>query len=372
MHWNILSWWFFATQGANSSGQLGINSKCDSQKEPVEVPLSHTTLLPENIKQIAGGGSHTLILDVNGHVFCSGSNSKGQLGSPDGKLTFEQIDLLREFTVTQISCGWDFSCAITNNGKMFVWGNNNYTQLGLGKSITSTSIPSRVQLSIKLAVSFKQASCGLRHSAFLNEINNVLVAGSGSKGQLGISNNFNDENYMSIAKVNIIDDIKSVACGQHHTLALRSDGTVYSWGENKHGQLGLDPVCTRNSFVPCVAFIDSHIKEIHAGWTHSAALTEDGSVYTWGRSNFGQLGSQRLAPHKPEKLTGFNFKQISLGSEHSLAVTNNSELFAWGWNEHGSCVNDPQHVIPSPRQLFKNQTVKVAFACTGHSFAVVE
>lgn len=100
-----------------------------------------------------------------------------------------------------MACGWDFSAAVTDCGKLFVWGNNQYTQLGLSKSITCTGIPSRVQISQKLATAFRQISCGLRHVAVVTKENCVLVAGSGSKGQLGLGDNYDDNSYLSISKV---------------------------------------------------------------------------------------------------------------------------------------------------------------------------
>ncbi|KAF7287591.1 hypothetical protein GWI33_005949 [Rhynchophorus ferrugineus] len=152
--------------GANSSGQLGLGHQSDSELKPQKVDLKGTDLKPEEIISIAGGGNHTLILDTNGLVYCCGGNSK-------------------EFKVVQISCGWDFSAAVCECGKQFVWGNNQYTQLGLSKSITCTGIPSRLQVSLKLASGFKQVSCGLRHSAMITKDGELLVAGTGSKGQLG-------------------------------------------------------------------------------------------------------------------------------------------------------------------------------------------
>ncbi|XP_050301465.1 secretion-regulating guanine nucleotide exchange factor-like [Anthonomus grandis grandis] len=358
--------------GANSYGQLGLGHKSEEEVSPREVPLKGSELRAEDIVSIAGGAGHTLILSSTGLVYCCGWNSKGQLGLSDDTLKLTQIEILKEFKIVEISCGWDFSAAVSECGKQFVWGNNQHTQLGLSKSITCTGIPSRLQVSQKLATGFKKVSCGLRHSAIITKEGGLLVAGTGAKGQLGLGDNFDDNNYLSITRVPDLEDVISVASGQHHTLALRENGTILSWGENKFGQLGVDPNVA-NSFIPLEVFHHDGLESVYAGWTHSAALTKNGEVFTWGRDTYGQLGSERDVPYKPEKIpTLSNIRQLSVGSEHNLAVSRDNKLYAWGWNEHGSCGTGDKKDVRIPIQILKNKTVRCAYACTGSSFAVIE
>ncbi|KAL1512947.1 hypothetical protein ABEB36_002446 [Hypothenemus hampei] len=358
--------------GANSYGQLGLGYKSEEEVTPKKVVLEGSDLDPQDIVSISGGAGHTLILDSKGLIYCCGWNSKGQLGLSDDTVKLTQIEILKEFKIVQISCGWDFSAAVSECGKQFVWGNNQHTQLGLSKSITCTGIPSRLQVSQKLATGFKRVSCGLRHSAMITKERGLLVAGTGAKGQLGLGDDFDDNNYLSISKVPELEDIISVASGQHHTLALRENGTVLGWGENKFGQLGVDSSVT-NSFVPLETFYHEGLESVYAGWTHSAALTKNGEVFSWGRDTYGQLGAEREIPFKPEKIPSLNnIRQLSLGSEHNLAVTRDNKLYTWGWNEHGSCGTGDKKDVRVPTQIFKDGKVKCAFACTGSSFAVVE
>ncbi|CAH1117777.1 unnamed protein product [Phaedon cochleariae] len=358
--------------GANSYGQLGLGRSSEQELEPKEVSLKDCDLKADEIVSVAGGAGHTLILDDKGFVYCCGWNSKGQLGLSDDTLKLTQIEILRGFKIVHVSCGWDFSAAVSECGKQFVWGNNGNTQLGLSKSITCTGIPSRLQVSQKLATGFRHVSCGLRHCAMITKDGGLLVAGAGSKGQLGLGDNYDDNNYLSICKVPDLEDVISVASGQHHTIVLKENGTVLSWGENKFGQLGVDPNVA-NSFVPLEVFSQEGLKSVHAGWSHSAALTESGDVFTWGRNTYGQLGADREVPYKPEKIpTLKNVTQLSLGSEHNLALTNDGKLYSWGWNEHGSCGSGGKTDVKIPTQILANKRVKSVFACTGSSFAVVE
>lgn len=352
---------------------MGLGYKSEEELQPKEVPLENTDLRPENIVAISGGGGHTLILDSNGYVYCCGWNSKGQLGLSDDTTKIEQIEILKEFKIIQISCGWDFSAAVSACGKQFVWGNNLYTQLGLSKSITCTGIPSLLQVSQKLATGFRHVSCGLRHSAMITKEGGLLVAGTGSKGQLGLGDNYNDDNYLSISRVPDLEHVISVASGQHHTVALKDGGTVITWGDNKYGQLGLDPNQAASVFVPTEVYADESFEKVFAGWSHTAALTSSGEIFNWGRNTYGELGAQREVSYRPEKLSALkDVTQLSLGSEHNLAVTKDNKLFCWGWNEHGNCGTGDKENVVKPKQIFANRKVKFAAACTGHSFAVVE
>ncbi|KAL3281467.1 hypothetical protein HHI36_004676 [Cryptolaemus montrouzieri] len=358
--------------GANSYGQLGLGYKSEEEIAPKKISLDGSDLKADEIVSIAGGAGHTLILNNKGQVYCCGWNKMGQLALSDDTALFTQIEILKGYKIVHISCGWDFSAAISECGKQFVWGNNSFTQLGLSKSITCTGIPSRLQVSLKLAAGFKRVSCGLRHSAIITKDNELLVAGTGKKGQLGLGDNYDDNNYLSISKVPNLFDVISVASGENHTVCLKEGGIVLTWGENKFGQLGLDPT-VESSFVPVEAFSGEKLKEVHAGWTHTAVLTENGEIYNWGRNCYGQLGSRRDVTHKPEKIPSLNeVTHFSVGSEHSMALTKDGKLFAWGWNEHGSCGTGDKKDVLKPTQILCNFNVKIAFACTGSSFAVVE
>lgn len=119
-------------QGANSHGQLGQGYASEACCLPTEVKTS--CLDPRNITSIVGGGGHTLVLDRSGGVYSSGWNNKGQLGSfGEDALTFNRIQSLLSYQVSQIACGWDSSLAVTSDGSLLVWGSNSYGQLGFSK-----------------------------------------------------------------------------------------------------------------------------------------------------------------------------------------------------------------------------------------------
>lgn len=118
-----------------------------------------------------------------------------------------------------------------------------------------------------------------------------------------------------------------VACGQYFTMVLTRTGDIYAWGDNKHGQLGVD--CNEIGFscVPLkLRWNFGLIKMIATGWTHSSALTEDGRIFSWGRATYGQLGcgiKDRLIWEPKAVENSHKICQLALGSEHNVALDGN-------------------------------------------------
>nr|XP_031847602.1 secretion-regulating guanine nucleotide exchange factor isoform X2 [Nomia melanderi] len=324
MNYCLISW------GANSHGQLGQGVRTEECLLPREVDLSGCSLESRKIVKITGGAGHTLILDNDGRVYSCGWNNKGQTGFPIGEesLSFREVEgKLKGKIVIDIACGWDCSAALTIEGTLFLWGSNCFGQLG--------KHPSTVQwthepLQVALDRIIKRVSIGLRHIALVTKDRKVLVAGSGNKGQLGLSHSREEEFFDAMhtfAEVPTLENVQDVTCGQRHTVAITNDGYLYAFGDNKHGQLGLDTdTCSKTSFptrLPDVRFNSSVI--IASGWSHSIALS-GGQVFSWGRNTYGQLGS--ATPKSPSsswkivQVDGLaDIAEISVGSEHNVALT---------------------------------------------------
>lgn len=329
---------------------------------PVSLP---SDLSPKNIDCISAGAGHTLILTKSGFVYACGWNTKGQLGLSSESLTFTVITALNNYKITQISCGWDFSAAITEDGQLFVWGSNAFMQLGLSKDIKSLSTPTLVETVVKYV------SCGLRHMALVTSSGQVMICGSGSKGQLGLLDN--TDNPVRESQFKILPDLNnviSVSCGQFHTLCLTSDGNVFAWGDNKHGQLGLDQ---SRVLTPQKININVIPQQIFTGWTHSAILTKDGDVINFGRNTYGELGEERINTREPSRLSSVkNIIQMSVGSEHNLAITADNKVLCWGWNEHGNCGTGDTENVTVPVKILSEETVLYTATGTGQSFAVID
>jgi len=210
----------------------------------------------------------------------------------------------------------------------------------------------------------------------------LLTWGEGKFGQLGTG----DKNNQPTAfRVPALYNIKEVACGWKHTLCLSNDGRLFSFGDNKYGQLGLaDPSPIQLTPRVVESLIDKNVTQISCGWNHSAALTTSGELYLFGRGNYGQLGQgNTINGHlsKPTLLnpTFFNGEQIisfACGSEHTIILTKNKKsnitnIYSFGWNEHGQLgTGDTEDKLEPLIPFTSTQQLISVGSGYGHSFAI--
>jgi alpha-tubulin suppressor-like RCC1 family protein len=131
---------------------------------------------------------------------------------------------------------------------------------------------------------------------------------------------------------------KAVAAGRYHTIALRTDDTLWAWGSNFSGELGNGS--DRNAHTNRPTRVDGNAtwKSISAGFYHSVAIRSDGTLWTWGENFFGQLGlglptgySDGNWTNRPVQVgTDANWQSVAAGERHSLAIRNDGMIWAWG------------------------------------------
>ncbi|MBP8963162.1 MAG: hypothetical protein KBG39_09470, partial [Opitutaceae bacterium] len=312
--------------GRNEAGQVG-NGTTDSPT-PVEViglGVPETT----KVVAIAAGGSHSVALDSDGHVYSWGWNNYGQLGSdtPSGSsysrsttpaaAKVDSSSALHGKTVVGIAAGMNYTLALCSDGTLAAWGYNNYGQLGNGTSTGSaTPTPVAVVRDIGSALHGKTVvamAAGSRHSAALCSDGTVATWGQSGSGELG-DGTTGDGMSRSTIPVAVKADSSSalhgktvvgVALGASHALALCADGdgalSLASWGMNNYGQLGIGTLETPKA-TPMAVKTDSSsalsgktVVGLAVGSYHSLALCADGTLATWGRNDSGQLGALRTA-----------------------------------------------------------------------------
>ncbi|XP_035445772.2 uncharacterized protein LOC118273100 [Spodoptera frugiperda] len=364
------------TWGANSHGQLGVGIANEQIEKPtkVEVHLYHC-----KINQIACGGGHTLLLDNEGKLYGCGWNSKLQLARETEVHKFERTWALSGVTFTNIVCGWDFSCGVTDDQFLIVWGSNAYGQLGVPS--TPKEFFSEIMKPIRLPINAVLVSMGLRHTAIVNSKGEVWTTGCGRHGQLGLGNSILSSDRFQ--KVEGVGKISHIACGQNHTVAWCSEErALYVWGDNKHGQLLLCSEKYKKIYTPNKIDIDvkQEVKKLLSGWTNVLLWLEDGSLLAWGRNNNAQLGTDKAVP--PGTFThiklpeGREVQDVALGSEHTICLATDNTLWAWGWNEHFNTAIDLGHQIVQPTlvplEIDKNQKITQIYAGGAQNFVVIE
>ena len=318
--------------GDNSFGQLGINDTT-TRSTPVTTLLGGT-----NWKSIDCGYYHTIALKTDGTLWSWGRNTNGQLGVNNTGNRFTPVTtLLGGTNWKSIACGSYHTLALKTDGTLWSWGRNINGQLGVNNT-TDRLTPVTTLLG---GTNWKSVAGGDSHTVALKTDGTLWNWGSNSYGQLGINN--------SITRSTPVTTLlggtnwKSIDCGYFHTVALKTDGTLWSWGANNFGQLGVND--TTNRSTPVTTLLGgTNWKSIASGGRYTVALKTDGTLWTWGRNDFGALGindtTNRSTP-VTTLLGGTNWKSIASGGRYTVALKTDGTLWTWGRNDFGALgIND--------------------------------
>lgn len=293
-----------------------------------------------------------------------------------------------------IACGREHTAAVASDGSLYTWGANNFGQLGDG-SEEGRKHPKKVkQLQTEVV---KSVSCGAHCTAAIAQPRDS--DGTVSTSRLWVWGQNQGSNYPRLfwGAFTPTTVICQVSCGAVHVVALSEDGLLQAWGYNEYGQLGrgitcegLQRACILNAYAK---FLDEapelvKITKVSCGEYHTAAISEEGEVYTWGLGSMGQLGhcslqsgDKELIPRRVVALDGKFIKDVSCGGVHTCALTDNGALYGWGGGQVGQLGLGPQtgffSCVPHDSEtFFRNIPVLIVpsgvqlVAC-GHSHTLV-
>jgi alpha-tubulin suppressor-like RCC1 family protein len=282
--------------------------------------------------QIACGRHHSLAIRSDGTLWAWGANDYGQLGlgSVDGSAHPSPVRVGTATNWAAVACGATYSLALRSDGTLWAWGFNGSGQLGKGDQ-TARSSPVRVGS----ATSWTAVACGLDdHSVALRSDGSLWAWGSNLDGRLGLGDT-NDRH--TPVRVGTADNWSAVSGGAGFTLALRSDGSLWAWGQNTFGKLGLGKADTGAHPTPARVGAASSWTAIAAGLDCSLATRSDGSLWSWGRNAWGGLGlGHRAGCHAPARVgTAGTWTAVTCGGGFGLALRSDGSLRAWGRNLEG-------------------------------------
>jgi alpha-tubulin suppressor-like RCC1 family protein len=283
--------------------------------------------------QVTAGNDHAVALKADGTVWAWGANVYGQLG--DGTTTDRSspVQVSSLSGIVAVDAGAIHSIALKGDGTVWVWGANAHGQLGNGTtSWAATSTPQQVSgLSDVTAI-----AAGRYHNLAVKSDGTVWAWGYNGTGQVGDGTTTTPRT--SAAQVGSLTGVVAVAGGYSHSLALKSDGTVWAWGDNQGGQLGNGSTTASTTPVPCGAL--TGVSRIRAGDGHSLALKTDGlssgTLWAWGSNQFGQLGDGTTTSRNQPALTLSNVYAIAGAANNSYAVRTDGSVWAFGQNNSGS------------------------------------
>lgn len=246
-------------------------------------------------------------------------------------------------------------------GTPFAWGGNVFGELGDGTTTAHTSPAPVPGLDDVVDV-----HTGREHAVALRSDGTVVTWGSNQMGQLGAGTTGGSRS--TAAAVPGLGEVTMVSTGHYHALALRSDGSVWTWGYNHAGQLGDGTTTTRNR--PVRVSGTRTYRYVAAGRDMSYAVATDGTVWAWGLNSEGQLGdattTSRSVPVRVGSLT--DVVQVAGGRDHGLAVRTDGSVWGWGWNAYGQVGDGTLVDRTSPVQVATGASMVAAGA--HHSYAL--
>jgi len=298
-------------------------------------------------------------------VVAFGCNDDGQLGRGEKRrLTGpiddvsaahfpQQIEEIYALDIAAVSCGSRHTMVLTTKGEVYSWGWGSMGQLGHG-DLKSSNFPRKIEFFEKHGLVVDYISCGGCHSAAVTKDGTVYTWGEAHWGQLGLPKEFSDLHQSLPAKCPVLQDgseekIVKISCGGAHTAALTDKGHVYMWGRCDNGQLGIGQAWLHDSDDEGLlgvsrphrveGFGDDKVVQVACGAFHSAAVTESGNVYIWGKEDYGMLGvvqtSDVQVPQKIELFEKIPALRVSCGGWHTVVVTKSGACYSFGRGEYG-------------------------------------
>jgi alpha-tubulin suppressor-like RCC1 family protein len=276
-----------------------------------------------------------MALDASGNVWDWGHGGFGELGTGQRKNSPKNaVEAIGPTDVVSIGEGEAFAAAVDSSGNLWTWGHNSFHQLCFNHK-RSTSVPTEVKGVDALAV-----SGGANHLLVLLANGTVDACGQDSFGDLGDGRVKPSGGPVPVQKLTNVIQISS---GNLFSAALESDGSVWTWGRNNLGQLGIGS--TTNQDVPQRVTLPAPAVQIYAGGDygydgHMAALLSNGELMEWGSDEWGQLGNGLVAtsfttPQQVSIPAGVTFTSIAAGGRDSFAIDSGGGLWAWGTQNDG-------------------------------------
>ena len=328
--------------GNNSYGQLGTSNQTN-YSSPVQVgALNYWT-------QVACGYQFTMALQSPGTLWAWGFGTFGQLGQSNVTNYSSPVQVGALSVWTQIACGLYSSFAIQSNGTLWAWGYNASGQLGINTS-TSTN---RSPVQVGTLSTWTQIRCGYNSATAIQSNGTLWTWGSGPA--LGLNTT---TTYSSPVQIGTLSTWTNISIGQNtaasidYALAIQSNGTLWAWGNNSYGQLGVGSAGA-NILSPVQVGATSNWTNIASQANHVLAV-QTGRLYVWGNNSFGQLGLNTLTNYSSPVQVGTLstwFRIATCGNNFSAGILTNGTLYSWGLNSYGQLGTSNQTNYSSPIQL---------------------
>ncbi len=321
----------FWSWGYNGVGELGDGTNTN-RISPTNIACPFGTILPVQgcWKLIAKGASgHTVGIALDGSLWAWGSDDFGQIGN--GTITRSITTPVKIGTATNwktVVAGGNFTIATKTDSTMWSWGYNYNGQLG-----DSSRVNKVIPVLASKATSWQTISAGGNHTIAIKTDGTLWGWGFNQSGALG-----DGTTTLKISPVQIGTGTNwlKIATGGQISIAIKTDSTLWAWGDNVSGQFG-DGTIGTNSTVPIQIGTDRNWKTISLGSDHTIATKTDGTLWGWGIGNYGQIGDgQSWHNYSPVQIgIATNWLSVGASTYYTIATKTDGTLWGWGNNDVG-------------------------------------
>ena len=361
------------TWGYNHNGQLGDNSRI-SKSSPVQIGALTTW------SKIAGGGAvyptggTSVAVKTDGTLWLWGSNNYGQLGLNLPTTTFRSspVQLGALTTWSNIAYGVSQCAAIKTDGTLWVWGANDSGQLGQNDLVNRSS-PTQ----IGAGTDWYLAGIAYKHALAIKTNGTLWAWGVNDQGQFGTNDLISKS---SPVQIGALTTWSMISLGSRISIALKNDGTLWAWGRNNSGQLGLGDVINRSSPTQIGALSTWSLLSMNGYSNGLGVIKTDNSLWRWGdNSSFGNLGDNtRIDRSSPVQIGSIpiaattNWSNVYAGTDYVIATKTDGTMWLWGSNLRGKLGlnQDNGNDRSSPVQLGTDTNWALGHAANYSSFAI--
>jgi hypothetical protein len=315
------------------------------------------------VSAIAAGANHTIAIKTDGSLWAWGWNSDGQLGDGTRVDRTTPMKIAGIDGVIAIAAGYAHTLALKADGSLWAWGYNGQGQLGNG--LSGETYGSRTPEQI-IASGVTAIAAGNNHSVALKTDGSLWAWGNNAHGQLGDGTT---EEWRTPKQI-MASGVTAMAAGDMSTLTIKADGSLWAWGKTGYSEQTPNEsgtIIVLDTSTP-EQIIASGVTAVAAGAGHTLVIMTDGSLWAWGANGAGQLGDGKpFDSTTPQQIIASGVTAIAAGNNHSIALKTDGSLWVWGDNKDGQIGDGTTTDCTTPKQIIASGVTAIG---SGNNFTL--